>query len=64
MSTSDDFKKPFPERYLECAQAMDQLAHWLMVVGLGDNRNFKALQADFIRHGGETLRDIQRMPKA
>lgn len=60
MKSNSDWDKPFGERYLECAQAMEKLEHWLMVVGLSGNSHFKSLQSDFIRHGGETFRDINR----
>lgn len=58
-----DFEKPFPERYLACANAISQLEHWLMVVGMSGNRQFDMLRRDFIAHGAETFRDINRTPQ-
>ena len=60
----DDWSKPFPERYLACANALAQLEHWLMVTGMSGNTHFKALQADFIAHGATTFRDINRENQA
>jgi hypothetical protein len=56
--TELDFDKPFPERYLACANAISHLEHWLMVIGMSGNREFQLLQRDFIAHGAETFRDI------
>jgi len=58
-----DFEKPFPERYLACANAISQLEHWLMVVGMSGNRDFASLKSAFIAHGAETFRDINRSPQ-
>ena len=58
--TENDYMKPFAERYLECADAITRLDHWLQVVGLSGNDNFARLKSDFIRHGGETFNDIKR----
>lgn len=55
-----DLKKPFPERYLACANAMRELEHWLMVVGMSGNREFELLRRDFIQHGSDTFRDMNR----
>jgi hypothetical protein len=55
-----DFEKPFPERYLLCAQALVDLEHWLMVVGLSGNKDFERLKSEFIKHGAVTARDIYR----
>lgn len=57
-----DFEKPFPERYLACANALAELEHWLMVVGMSGNREFESLRRSFIAHGAETFRDINRVP--
>jgi hypothetical protein len=55
-----DFEKPFAERYLACANALIDMEHWLMVVGLSGNRDFERLKGEFIRHGAVTFKDIYR----
>ena len=60
MEDQSDWEKPFPERYLECADAIARLEHWLMVVGLSGSKNFAALKNDFILHGAATFNDINR----
>lgn len=55
-----DYDLPFEQRYLTCAEAMEKAAHWLTVCGLGASTNLVRLQQEFIRHGGETFRDINR----
>jgi len=63
MKSNSDWDKPFHERYLACADAMTRLDHWLQVIGMSGNDSFKRLQAEFIRHGGETFNDINSSPQ-
>jgi hypothetical protein len=55
-----DWEKPFPERFLSCADAFARLEHWLMVCGMGGNANFTQLKSEFLRHGAETFNGMQR----
>ena len=55
-----DFDKSFPDRYLACANALDELEHWMMVVGLSGSRAMSDLRREFLAHGAETFRDINR----
>lgn len=60
MLTEEDWKKPFSENYLACADVLHLLEDRLMLIGLSGSDNFKRLQAEFIKHGAVTFRDMKR----